>query len=67
MRHPMSNQDIVKSKVRQEWENCTNRTLLYNNADVLLTTDRKFKNNCKRIDTFTKVMNPTEWLLEVLY
>lgn len=39
----------------------------YVNADVLLTTDRKFKNNCKRIDTFIKVMNPNEWLLEVLY
>ena len=39
----------------------------YVNTDVLLTTDRKFENNCKRIDTFTKVMNPNEWLLEVLY
>ncbi len=39
----------------------------YVNANVLLTTDRKFKNNCKRIDTITKVMNPNEWLWEVLY
>jgi len=36
-------------------------------ADVLLTTDRKFMNNCKRIKTYTKVMNPNQWLLEVLY
>ena len=37
------------------------------NADVLLTTDKKFSNNCQRITTYTKVMNPNEWLLEVLY
>ncbi len=36
-------------------------------ADVLLTIDRKFMNNCKRIYTFTEVMNPNQWLLEVLY
>ena len=36
-------------------------------ADALLTTDRKFMNNCNRIKTFTKVMNPNQWLLEVLY
>lgn len=36
-------------------------------ADVLLTTDRKFMNNCNRIETFTRVMNPNQWLLEVLY
>ena len=36
-------------------------------ADVLLTTDRKFINNCKRIQTYTKIMNPNQWLLEVLY
>lgn len=35
-------------------------------ADVLLTTDKKFMNNCKRIKTYTRVMNPSEWLLEVL-
>lgn len=39
----------------------------YINADVLLTTDRKFRNSSKRIKTFIKVMNPNEWLLEVLY
>lgn len=37
------------------------------NADVLLTTDKKFMNNCHRITTYTKVMNPNEWLMEVLY
>ena len=36
-------------------------------ADVLLTTDRKFLNNCNRIKKYTKVMNPNQWLLEVLY
>lgn len=39
----------------------------YLNADVLLTTDKKFSNNSKRFETFTRVMNPNEWLLEVLY
>ena len=36
-------------------------------ADVLLTTDRKFMNNCSRIKTYTKVLEPNQWLLEVLY
>lgn len=36
-------------------------------ADALLTTDRKFMNNCNRIKTYTTVMNPNQWLLEVLY
>lgn len=36
-------------------------------ADALLTTDRKFLNNCSRIKIYTKVMNPNQWLLEVLY
>ena len=36
-------------------------------ADVLLTTDRKFMNNSNRIKTYTNVMNPNQWLLEVLY
>lgn len=37
------------------------------NTDVLLTTDIKFLNNSNRIKTYTKVMNPNQWLLEVLY
>ena len=37
------------------------------NADVLLTTDIKFMNNSNRIKTYTKVMNPNQYLLEVLY
>lgn len=37
------------------------------NADALLTTDRKFLNNSHRIKTYTNVMNPNQWLLEVLY
>lgn len=36
-------------------------------ADALLTTDRKFMNNCNRIPIYTKVINPNQWLLEVLY
>lgn len=36
-------------------------------ADVLLTTDRKFMNNCNRINTYTRVLGPNQWLLEVLY
>lgn len=33
-------------------------------VDVLLTTDRKFMNNCNRIDTYIKVMNPNQWIKE---
>ena len=36
------------------------------NVDVLLTTDRKFMNNANRIPAKVRVMNPTEWLLEVI-
>lgn len=36
-------------------------------VDALLTTDKKFMNNSSRIKTYTKVMNPNQWLLEVLY
>lgn len=36
-------------------------------TDVLLTTDRKFMNNCNRINTYTRVLGPNQWLLEVLY
>ena len=35
--------------------------------DVLLTVDRKFKNNANRLPAKIKVMEPTEWLMEVLY
>lgn len=35
-------------------------------ADVLLTTDKKFINNGNRIKTYTRIMNPNQWLLEVL-
>lgn len=34
LKHPMSNQDIVNGKARQEWENFTNRTLLYNKETI---------------------------------
>lgn len=36
-------------------------------ADALLTTDRKFLNQCRQIKTFTKVTEPNQWLSEVLY
>lgn len=36
-------------------------------ADVLLTTDRKFLNNCNRIKKYTRVLEPNQWLSEVLY
>lgn len=36
-------------------------------VNALLTTDRKFMNNSKRIKTYTKVTSPNQWLLEVLY
>ena len=36
-------------------------------ADVLLTTDDKFRKNASRIQTYTRVMSPNQWLLEVLY
>lgn len=36
-------------------------------ADALLTTDKKFANNGNRIKIYTKIMNPNQWLSEVLY
>ncbi|MCM1122362.1 MAG: PIN domain-containing protein [Eubacterium sp.] len=36
-------------------------------ADALLTTDKKFISNGNRIKTYTRVMNPNQWLSEVLY
>jgi len=37
------------------------------NADVLLTTDRRFVNAAKRTNTSVPVRNPLVWLTEVLY
>jgi len=37
------------------------------NADVLLTTDRRFINAAKRADSRIPVKNPLVWLAEVLY
>lgn len=39
----------------------------YANVDVLLTVDKKFKNNANRLPANIRVMEPTEWLMEVLY
>lgn len=36
------------------------------NADVLLTTDKKFANNANRIPAKIRVMNPITWLMEVV-
>lgn len=36
------------------------------NVDVLLTVDKKFMNNSNRLPAKIKVMEPTEWILEVL-
>lgn len=36
-------------------------------VDALLTTDKKFISNSSLIEKFTDVMNPNQWLLEVLY
>ena len=36
-------------------------------VDALLTTDRKFIGNCTHIKTYTRVLNPNQWLSEVLY
>lgn len=35
-------------------------------VDVFLTVDKKFMNNANRIPAKVRVMNPTEWLLEVI-
>jgi predicted nucleic acid-binding protein len=35
-------------------------------VDVLLTVDKKFKNNANRISANVAVKSPTEWLLEVI-
>lgn len=36
-------------------------------ADALITTDEKFMKNANRIKINTRVLNPGQWLLEVLY
>lgn len=36
-------------------------------VDALLTTDKKFIHNGERIKIDTRIMNPNQWLWEVLY
>jgi len=36
-------------------------------VDALLTTDRRLISNCNHIKTYTRVLNPNQWLVEVLY
>ena len=39
----------------------------YANVEVFLTVDKKLKNNAIRLPAKIKVMEHTEWLMEVLY
>ena len=48
MSHLMSNQNIVKERVRQEWEDFTNRTLLYDKETI--------QNMCDKIHFYDCVM-----------
>lgn len=48
LKHPMNNQDIVKSRIRQEWENFINHTLLYNKETI--------HNMCDKIHFYDCVM-----------
>lgn len=48
MKHPMNNQNIVKSRIRQEWENFTNHTLLYDKETI--------RNMCDKIHFYDCVM-----------
>lgn len=36
-------------------------------VDALLTTDKKFINSGNKIKIYTRIMNPNQWLSEVLY
>lgn len=40
MKHPMNNQNIVKSRIRQEWENFTNHFLLYDKETIRNMCDK---------------------------
>lgn len=48
MSHLMSNQNIVKRRVCQEWEDFTNHTLLYNKETI--------RNMCDKIHFYDCVM-----------
>lgn len=48
MSHPMSNKNIIKSKIRQEWEEFTNHTLLYDKEII--------RNMCDKIHFYDCVM-----------
>jgi len=39
----------------------------YSNADVLLTTDKKFLNRAAESDSKIRVANPVQWLMEVMF
>ena len=67
------NSDILK-RVKELSEQSNIRTLdrfhlsfaEYAEVDVLLTTDDKFEKACSKLNLHTKVMNPLNFLLEVM-
>ena len=48
LKHPMNSLDIVKSRIRQEWENFTNHALLYDKETI--------QNMCDKIHFYDCVM-----------
>lgn len=49
MKHPMNKQDVVKSRIRQEWENFTNKTLLYDKEAIINMCDKIHFYDCAMI------------------
>lgn len=45
MKHPINNQDIVKSEIRQRWEKLTSHTLPYKEA-ILNMCDKIYFYDC---------------------
>ena len=48
LKHPVNNQNIVKSRIRQEWESFTKHTLLYDKETI--------QNMCDKIHFYDCVM-----------
>lgn len=49
MSHPMSNQNIIKGRVRQEWKDFTNQILLYDKETILNMCDKIHFYDCAMI------------------
>lgn len=49
MKHPMNNKNIVKSRIRQEWENFTNHTLLYDKETMRNMCDKIHFYDCAMV------------------